>query len=171
MRNKLFILGFLLVMSQSCAKKPGIFAFYPVDMSVLTPEQKIWFQPTDFRRFNQPVFFKRHHTIWYSYKPDSPKFKKPYAISLLKKSLGYIEIDLRNQVIKNSAGFLVDRYDNLETGFYKIKIAVDNEVIDFFDFEIIESSDSDVIDYELSLDNPEAHQEDVKFDDIRALSK
>ncbi|MDH5719809.1 MAG: hypothetical protein OEZ13_04215 [Spirochaetia bacterium] len=170
MLKKGIIVIFFILFAQSCSSKPGIFAFFPVDMSVLTAEQKIWFQPSDFRRFRDPIYFEKHHTVWYAYKPDSPKHGKTYAISLLKKSLGYIEVDIRNQALKKSTDYLVDRYDNLETGFYKLKIAVDNKVIDFVNFEIVESADKHVINYELSVDDSENTENNEDYDDIRALS-
>ncbi|MDH5716875.1 MAG: hypothetical protein OEZ22_04455 [Spirochaetia bacterium] len=162
------LLGILI--SLNCSQKKGTFSFFPVDMSSLTDLQKKWYQPSLYKQYQNPIFFEENKTIWYAYKPSNLQYNKIYAISLLKKTLGYIEIDLKNQRLSHEIGHLIDNLENLEIGHYALKIAYEGKIMDEIYFEIIESSDKSNIDYDISISNDHEDGKEKNLDDIEVLS-
>lgn len=136
------------VFTVGCNHARGRFAFTVADHTDLSPLEQRFFHPQRFVRFDTKPIFERDDVVWYAYKPASVKMGKYYGISLQKKSLGYQEIDLRNRTIAEGQGMLIDHYRNLEEGEYRMKIALDNEVIDQVDFIVVADSASESIDFE-----------------------
>ena len=140
----LLVLGTIL----DCGRGRGRFAFTVADHQDLPVLQQHFFQPQRFVRFDTKPVFERDDVLWYAYKPVSPKANKFYGISLQKKSLGYLEVDLRNRTIADGVGLLIDHYKALEEGEYRLRIAYNDEVIDQIDFIVVGDSVSESIDYE-----------------------
>jgi hypothetical protein len=115
------------------------------------------------------VQFNENQTLWFSYKPGNINFKQPYAISLSKKSLGWIEIELKNVNLIKETGYLVENYPQLKSGKYLITIAMGKEILSSIEFEVINERDQreNYIDYEMPLDVAL----DSDADDLRALSR
>lgn len=131
-----------------CSRGRGRFAFTVADHRNLAAYEQSVFQPQRFVRPETKPIFETDDVIWFAYKPVSPKNHSYYAISLQKKSLGYSEIDLRNKMMGDGVGLLIDHYKTLEEGEYRLKIAHSNEVIDQIDFIVVGDSASESIDYE-----------------------
>lgn len=126
----------------------GQFAFTVADHTNLPVLEQHFFKPQRFVKPSTKPIFERDDVLWYAYRPWSVKNGKFYGISLQKKSLGYQEIDLRNRMIVEGQGMLIDHYKQLEEGEYRLKIAYDNKVIDQIDFIVVGDSASESIDYE-----------------------
>ncbi len=166
--RKLTVLLLVLIASQCDRTLPG-FAFAAIDDREMTALQKRWYQPGRFVRHGGPQLFEEKQAIWVSYKPAKINYKRAYAISLSKKSLGWIEIDLKNMMLSPDSDFLVNNFGHLEKGKYLLRVAFDNEILDSILFEIINESDQmkDYIDY----DAPLSVVLDDTQDDIRLYSR
>ncbi|MBS0619276.1 MAG: hypothetical protein JSR44_13900 [Spirochaetes bacterium] len=146
MRMQVVVLAALAM--GACSKTHGKFAFTVADHTELTAFEKKVFQPQRFERPSTPPIFERDDVVWYAYQPLKLRSGAYYGISLQKKSLGYQEIDLRNRAIAEGQGLLIDNYQKLDEGEYRLKIAFENEVIDQIDFVVVGDSDSESIDFE-----------------------
>jgi hypothetical protein len=144
------ISGYLMLAALciSCGNSPGRFAFTVADHSNLPALEQKFFQPQRFITYKTKPVFERDDVLWYAYRPSSPKSDRYYGISLQKKSLGYQEVDLRNRMIVEGQGMLIDHYKSLDEGEYRLKIALNNKVIDQIDFIIVGDSSVETIDYE-----------------------
>jgi len=135
-------------MMAACTRTRGKFAFTVADHTELNELEKKAFQPQRFNRPATPPVFERDDVVWYAYQPLKVQSGAYYGISLQKKSLGYQEIDLRNRAIADGQGLIIDNYQRLDEGEYRLKIAFANEVIDQIDFVVVGDSDSESIDFE-----------------------
>jgi len=164
--KKYYVLLIILLNSMLCSAQKHGFAFYPVDMANFNLVQKKFFTPTNFQTYKSPILFSDKQSIWFSYNPEKRSFKNPYAISLSKKSLGWIEIDLRNKVLNKQTKLIIDKYSNLDPGKYLIRIALNNVTLDQVEFEIlnITNQNSDYIDYEAPIETAlEQNDDDIKM--------
>ncbi len=132
----------------ACGNGRGRFAFTIADHSNLPALEQKFFQPQRFVSYKTKPVFERDDVLWYAYRPSSPKSDRYYGISLQKKTLGYQEVDLRNRMIIEGQGMVIDHYKGLEEGEYRLKIALNNKVIDQIDFIIVGDSSAETIDYE-----------------------
>ena len=146
------ISGFLMLAALciSCGNSRGRFAFTVADHSNLPALEQKFFQQQRFVSYKTKPVFERDDVLWYAYRPSSPKSDRYYGISLQKKSLGYQEVDLRNRMIVEGQGMLIDHYKSLDEGEYRLKIALNNKVIDQIDFIIVGDSSAETIDYEVN---------------------
>lgn len=161
---RLFVL--LAIFTQiGCFGKEGQFSFFAADMSDLTLLEKKFYRPSEFKKMRAPVSFETDDVIWFAYEPPSPDASALYAVSLQRKSLGYVEIDLRNLRLALGTDQLIDKFENLETGEYLLKVAADGKVLSQTSFSILEDSASDVVDYDAPADD------DAEADEIIAFSR
>ncbi|MES0489958.1 MAG: hypothetical protein ABUK01_08210 [Leptospirales bacterium] len=153
----------------NCGAQPGTFAFFPADESELTEMQQPYYYPPQFNRFTPPILFSENRTVWMAYKPDMRDYQSPYALSLSKESLGWIEINLQNHTLLPDSKYIVNKYENLSVGKYLLRVAHDNETLGSIEFEIISdaSQTEDYIDYEAPIEVVL----DAESDDIRMLSE
>lgn len=162
-KNKSWIF-FSLFSLTFCQKDTGKLAFAVVDENLMTPLEAKNFIPRRFYLFHDKTLFPAGKKIWFVYIPPL-EFrvygKTTFAISLQKKSLGYLEIDLRNKTISPLDPYLRDFYENLEPGDYRLRISANAEVLVEKDFEVIESQDSDFIDYEKELSDEEENEDEI----------
>lgn len=169
-----FLFASIIFLQIACQKKTGVFAFSVVEHnSVLLRESEAIeesYQPKVFRRKKNPIVFPQGSDVWCLYAPASPRSGKTYALSLSKKTLGYNEIDLRNQILNRSQRTLLQKYSSLPVGHYLLRIALENKVIDSVAFEIRPDEKNHVIDYEAPLreEQPNASQQ---RDDILYYSR
>ena len=131
--------------------------------------QKHWFQPRLFRKYSQPITFPQSKNLWYIYKPASPDHTQPYALSLSRKSLGWIEVGLKNQKINKDSDLIIDQQRNLELGRYLLRIAYENEVLDSITFQIVPGEGQAEIDYDAPIAQTPENNEVI--DDIVLYSK
>jgi hypothetical protein len=146
MRWKLAVLG--LVVLSACGRGRGKFAFTVANHKELAPLEQHFFQPKRFVRHRVKPIFERDDVLWYAYQPASAKHGRYYGISLQRKSLGYQEIDLRNRKLIDNQEMLIDSYQHLDEGEYRLKIAYEDKVIDQVDFLVVGNSASEAIDFE-----------------------
>lgn len=160
---------FSLTLFGSCMKGPGSFSFHAVDDSGFTSFQKKMYVPREFKKYTGQILFNENENLWFAYKPSKVSFEQPYAVSLSQKSLGWIEVDLKNLHMSRSIGYLVNNYPELKKGKYKLTVALENSLLDSIEFEILKKGDQkdDFIDYDLPL----SVVLDSDADDLRALSK
>lgn len=164
-----FIPFLLLISFYRCDQTLPGFSFAAIDESEMTALQKRWYRPKQFNRHSGPKLFEERQSIWVSYKPRKKHYTEAYAISLSRKSLGWIEIDLKNMMLNPETDFLVNKFGKLQKGKYLLRVAYDNEIMDSIYFEIINESDQlkDYIDY----DAPLSVVLDEAEDDIRLYSR
>ena len=162
-------LSFLVFFSAFCMKKSGGFAFHAVNDSKFTPLQKMIYLPRQFTKYQNPIQFNENLNIWFTYEPSKHDYHQPYAVSLSRKSLGWIEIDLKNLHLSNKIGYLVNNYPELKHGQYLLTVALENKILSSVEFEIIKEGDqrNDYIDYDLPL----SVVLDSEADDLRVLSR
>ena len=161
------ILILLVLTSTFCSKTRGTFAFFSADQSQLNVNQQKWYQPRRCKKFKPPASFQQSKILWYFYTPGTTHFQKPYAMSLSQKSLGWVEVDLKNQEL-NSEGAIIDQFTGLEPGKYLLRIAYENEVIDRYEFEIVPDENKDTIDFSAAVTSTSDLEE---VDDILLYSK
>ena len=147
---RIFFVLIVATLTLACGNGRGRFAFTVADHSNLPALEQKFFQPQRFLSYKNKPVFERDDVIWYAYRPSWPKSDRYYGISLQKKSLGYQEVDLRNRMIIEGQGMLIDHYKSLDEGEYRLKIALNNRVIDQIDFIVEGDSSSETIDYESS---------------------
>ncbi|MDH4198832.1 MAG: hypothetical protein OEV66_00485 [Spirochaetia bacterium] len=152
----------------SCAKNHGSFAFHSVDERRFTEFQKKNYIPGNFNKYTSPIQFGENQTLWFAFQPGKISHEK-YAISLSRKSLGWIEIDLKNLEIPKKIAYLIDNYPNLQAGKYLLTVALRNEILNSIEFEIINERGQrdDFIDYDLPINVVL----DSDGDDLRDLSR
>jgi len=152
-----------------CGKSSGSFAFHAVNDQNFTEFQKKVYSPREFKKYHDPILFNENQHLWFSYEPAKVEYKIPYAVSLSKKSLGWIEIDLKNVHLSRNIGYLVDSYPDLKFGKYKLTVALKDKILNSIEFEILKEGDQkdDFIDYDMPL----SILMDSDADDLRALSR
>ena len=156
-----------------CAEEePGMFAFFPAEMSELDSLGKNHYRPKWFKKYRSGTSFPSDKTLWFTWKPSAPDTTLPYAISLSRKSLGFNEIDLRNSTIRPGVGAIVDYYENLEPGQYLLRVAYKNTVQDSVYFDIVSTVGPGLVDYETPVEIPfESLTSETEYDDIREYSR
>ena len=164
-----FIIMLLPALFINCGQNKGVFAFFPADESALTQMQKTYYHPPQFIRFQPPILFPENRTVWVAYNPGVINYKTPYAISLSQKSIGWIEMNLKNQLLPAGSKYLVNQYTNLSAGKYLLRVAHNNKIIGSVSFEVItdDKRNEDYIDYDAPIDVVF----DTEADDIRVLSR
>lgn len=159
--NKLFKILFLSFTALGfiyCGKKETSFSFRAVDPLEKNSLEQTLYRPGVFRQIKHgtPVFDKGK-ILWIAYTPAKSKYDKPYAVSLSRKSLGYIEINLRNRMLDPAVGSIVDKYEDLDEGDYLLRVALSGEVIDQIYFRIVKTENDSAVNYESDPENdPEA---------------
>lgn len=147
------VLVLLLATSFACGNSRGKFAFAVADDSELGVLEKNFFHPRRFTSYQRRPIFEQDDVLWYAYRPASPQYGIYYGVSLQKKSLGYQEIDLRNHKIADGQDMLIDHYRDLAEGEYRLKVALNNKVIDQVDFLIVADAARESVDF--AQDEPE----------------
>lgn len=158
----------------ACGQKKGRFAFYISEQSDWSVLRNKLFQPDIFKKYQEPIVFTKGLDIWFSYLPALSRWESTYAISLSKKTLGYNEIDLRNQVLKREREMLIEHYEPLPIGKYLLRIAINNKVIDSIYFEVRADENAEKIDYDAPLppdEDDNSFKSSEEQDDILKNSK
>lgn len=172
----IFALAFFILLSSfySCTEKKSAFAFFPMDDSELDFIQNKYFHPPLFKYYKPPINFSENKAIWFSYNPPKISREIPYAVSLSRKSLGWIEIDLRAVQLKKNSNYLVNFYKDLEPGEYQITVALDRQKLGSVVFQIKPESNKSRIDYDAPLEESAGFSEnpdDEIEDDIQYYSR
>lgn len=154
------LIVFSLLYGCTGGEENGTFAFFAADQSQLGEVQGRLFRPDSFKKFAEPGLFEQNRVLWLAYRPVSPDFGDIYALSLSKKSLGWIEIDLKNIQLSREVGYIVDYYNDLEPGEYMLRIAHENRVIDSYKFVIVPVQDETFIDFSLPVSDETVAEED-----------
>lgn len=151
----------LAAITLACGKSQGELAFSRPDESQMTEMEKTYFVPRRFHKIVEPAIFPEGGKLWFSYKPPLRLYgSRTYAFSLQKKSLGFIEIDLRNITLTPGITHLVDFYENLEPGDYLLKIADIDGLLMEYNFEIAENDSTRTLDYDVDPDGQSSDTED-----------
>ncbi|MCS6984672.1 MAG: hypothetical protein NZM25_06065 [Leptospiraceae bacterium] len=165
------ILPWLFVFLLACQKRTGELAFALVDESTMSPLEAYNFVPRRFYKSLAKGIFPDNKKLWFVYRPplELTLYGKPiFIFALQKKSLGYLDIDLRRKTVDPQDGVIRDFYENLQEGDYRLRITTPEEVLLEYDFEIISMRDQDIVNYEEEV-IPDS-QEGLEVDDIRSLS-
>lgn len=175
-RRKVVFLLISVSLFYSCSEKGNTFGFFPMDDAELDFIQNKYFHPPLFRYYNPPITFEENKAIWFSYNPAKISRDIPYAVSLSRKSLGWIEIDLKEVSLEKNSTYLVNYYKDLEPGEYQITIALNQEKLGSVIFRIKPESNKTSIDYDAPLDESfeelnEDDEENVIEDDILYYSR
>ncbi|MEM7183804.1 MAG: hypothetical protein AAF518_23060, partial [Spirochaetota bacterium] len=129
MRVFLLLLSFLFF--SACGIPSGEFGWHALrndDMDILEKELVVI---SEYTMTKQNLYFSPLDTIHYIYKfSRSPGRKKEFIITLEKKSLGYVEIELKKKHIETSTNYLKDKFSNLDAGKYRVNLVFDENIID-----------------------------------------
>lgn len=169
MRKSIVVVLFFFLLS-SCQHKKGDFAFHVSDQQDWSEIQKSLYRPKEFKKLPLPISFDKDKNIWFVYRPALPRWKKTYAISLSQKTLGYNEIELRNQVLTRANKVLLDSFEGLLEGQYMLRIAYNDKVIDSVEFEVRLPEQNNEIDYDAPLIEEDSFVQKQR-DDILFFSK
>jgi len=164
----IFIFSFIFLFN--CSPSGHGFAFHITDRQTSNLNVN-WYQPRLFKKMRSPIIFAGKKVIWFAYVPKNRKYGNKYAISLSKKSLGWIEILLKNQILKKDVGMLIDFFDDLSDGKYLLRIANSEAVIDSAVFEVQSSENNNVIDYNVSINKTIENFDSENGDDILIFSR
>lgn len=166
---KVYFVVFLAFITSSCWDNSGSFSFHSINEHKFTEFQRKNYIPRTFHKYKSPVQFNEDETLWFAYEPSKVVNNGIYAVSLSRKSLGWIEIDLKNVKFSRKTGYLIDNYPKLKSGRYLLTVAIDNTILNSVEFEILKQSDQreDYIDYDMPLNVVL----DSDVDDLRALSR
>ncbi|MBV6493051.1 MAG: hypothetical protein LDLANPLL_01066 [Turneriella sp.] len=147
---RLLLPTLVFIFSTGCSffQSHGEFSFNIADHRTLSNLEQHFFRPSRFEKPKAIPIFETDDVFWYAYRPANIDSTAFYGISLQKKSLGFQEIDLRNRTITQGQNLVIDHYENLEEGEYRLRIAYRNEVIDQVEFIVVADSASESIDYE-----------------------
>ena len=126
----------------------GRFSFYSLQDSELNAIERKYFRPKFFKVKKEPVFFYEDETLWFCYYPANPKYKKIYVISLSQKSVGWFEIDLKNQLLSPRNKALVGKFSHLNAGRYLLRLFEGPDVVDQIEFDILPSKETTILDYD-----------------------
>ncbi|HRP69850.1 MAG TPA: hypothetical protein PLY93_10000 [Turneriella sp.] len=148
MRFVLLFPLFFLTIGCGLFKTHGEFSFAVADQSMLPVLEQHFFYPKRFIKPQTTPIFESDDVLWYAYRPHNIDATAFYGISLQKKTLGFQEIDLRNRIIPSGQNLIIDKYERLEEGEYRLRVAYQNKVIDQIDFIIVADSATESIDYE-----------------------
>lgn len=84
------------------------------------------------------LYFSPNDIIHYIYRFDrSPGGSKEFIVTLEKKSLGYVEIELKKKHIEPSTRYIKDRFTHLDEGKYRVNLVFGKNIIDTVYFEVI----------------------------------
>jgi|JI8StandDraft_1071087.scaffolds.fasta_scaffold233011_2 hypothetical protein len=131
----LICISFLLVNCGSPEGNIGWMTTYDEGMSELDREFGI---QTDFQMTRTDLFFSPQETIHFVYVFNSRvSSSDEFYFSLNKKSIDYLEVDLRRKTIEEGNPVIRDYYRGLGIGDYLLKIAYEGEVFDQVEFKVL----------------------------------
>ncbi len=159
----------IFIFFYSCDTKEPSFSFFPVNQSDLDHVQSQYFHPPSFRIFQDPITFEENKIIWFAYRPNEINRELPYALSLSRKSLGWVELDLRAHRLETNTEYITNYYKDLEPGEYLLTVALKNKKLGSVIFHIIPERGEEIIDYDAPL--AEADSVDTPSDDILYFSQ
>ncbi|WCL49984.1 hypothetical protein [Leptospira sp. GIMC2001] len=93
---------------------------------------------TEFTMTREDLIFSPQDTIHFVYVFDSGASpEKEFYFSLNKKSIDYLEIDLRRKMIEEGNAVIRDSYIGLGVGEYLLKAAFEGDVFDQVEFKVL----------------------------------
>lgn len=137
---------FLLVaFTVNCGHSVGEFGWAVTKSEIDDPMFHFTNVHTDFIMARENLTFEIDDTIHYIYTlPPGNLFSfldfsgsGEYKVALDKESLGFVEIDLKRKKIEQGNNLLRGSFSDLEPGNYRIKIVLEEEVIDSLDFKVL----------------------------------
>ena len=142
-------MALVIVLVFNCSRGGlGRFSFYALHDLELSAIEKKYFRPKVFKVKKDPIFFYEGETLWFCYYPSSPLYKQIYIISLSQKSIGWFEIDLKNQLLSPQNEALVSKFNNLNVGRYLIRIFKGLDIVDRIEFDVLPSKETVVLNYD-----------------------
>lgn len=135
---RIFIPIFSLLFFFQCGSPKGEFGWATtndVGISLIDKEFSIQKQ---FVMTREDLFFTPEDTIHFVYSFSSYVSKDDeFFFSLNKKSIDYLEIDLRRKNIEEGNTVIRDKYQGLEVGDYLLKVAYEGDVFDQVEFKVM----------------------------------
>ena len=151
---KFLALALVLIIQVGCREKEKHnFAFIMADTSELSPLSEKNFQPRLFKIHRAPISFPENSTLYIHYKPDKIDYLETYALALSKRSLGFIQVDLRNVKINQGIGAMINKYSDLEPGQYKLEVANSEGILNEIVFTIRKAAQQELIDFTVGLED------------------
>lgn len=134
--SAVFVLSVLL--STHCGGYKGEFGWATtIDEGISPLEQEFMIQ-TQFEMTREDLFFTPEDTIHFVYSFSSYVSKDDeFFLSLNRKSIDYLEVDLRRKKIEEGKPIIRDSYRSLEVGDYILKLAYEGEVFDEVGFKVM----------------------------------
>ncbi|MCC5815295.1 MAG: hypothetical protein JJT78_11100 [Leptospira sp.] len=133
---KIYVILFLLVIN--CGSPKGNFGWTTtMDEGISEIDREFKLQ-TQFQMSREDLFFSLDETIHFVYIFESRvSHKDEFFFSLNKKSIDYLEIDLRRKSIEEGNPIIRDKYRGLDIGDYRLKVAYEGDVFDEVDFKVM----------------------------------
>ncbi len=129
-----FLIGFL----PCCGNLEGDFGWNPVQEEGISPLEEEFIIHTQYRVSRKDLYFSPNDTIYFVYIFKSKVTpSQEFFFSLNKKSIDYLEIDLRRKRIEEGDPVIRDKYKGLDIGDYMLKVAYEGEVFDSVQFQIL----------------------------------
>jgi hypothetical protein len=162
MQARFFLAGILLFI-WNCGEHSGRFGWATSVSGDLGVLERQFYVPTQFEMTREELYFSPGDTIHFVYEFDSSVAPTDeFLFSLNKKSIDYLEIDLRIKTIEEGKPVIRDHYTGLNVGEYLLKIAYEGEVFDTVEFQVlpdesyfVENLDSD--------GNPDTEDEIIRY--------
>lgn len=128
----------LISLMIACTPSKGEFGWAVTNDSDKDILEREIYSITDYKMTRQSLVFLPSDTIHFIYTFDSkPASDVEFIVTLEKETLGFVEIDLKKQLIEPETSSLKGKFSNLEIGKYRIQIVYDQDVIDQIVFEIL----------------------------------
>lgn len=145
----------LIVFFYSCGSPSGSIGWMTTYDEGMTELDREFGIQTDFQMTREDLFFTPQETIHFVYVFDSRVSPNDeFYFSLNKKSIDFLEVDLRRKTIEEGNPVIRDYYRGLAIGDYLLKIAYEGEVFDEVEFKVLpeEGYYADTLESDLSID-------------------
>lgn len=131
------LLAVLLALTLNCGAPKGNFGWATSLDEGISEIDKEFHVQTEYQMMREDLVFSPNETIHFVYAFKSHvSAKDEFYFSLNRKSIDYLEIDLRRKTIEEGASVIRDSFSGLEVGDYLLKVAYEGDVFDQVEFKV-----------------------------------
>lgn len=121
LNKKILSIIFIVIVLSGCGKLKGTFAYKTIDMDM-------------YRLWNYDMEFDRDDKIDWVFKINEIDKERYVGVVMLKKEVGWIDIDKYTATITPFAPNVYGEFQNLEPGNYKVTLVEQGMLIDEVEF-------------------------------------
>lgn len=138
---KYFILASFFLVLLYCTPAQGEFGWAVTSDEDMDAFEKQFYIVTEYKMMRNNIYFSPTDRVHYVYKFGNLTVAgSEYIVVLDKKSLGFVEYDLKKKLVESESNSIRDSFDPLPVGEYRLKIVYDQDVIDTVYFEVLPES-------------------------------